>query len=563
MNNYFKYIFIAFIVIILVATSYIVFTQKPNINNLKKVDENLSVLQNDLRLAVAEIDTFNPILSNNKNVYEYSKILYSQLVTLDEEYKVKYDLAKEIIKEDNLTYKILLRDNVFWYEKEENPEELKEEAKEENSENKNEENSNNNVDSKREVTLEKLTANDVRFTLEQISKTNSLYKYNIENISEITVNNDNELIIKLSKETPFFEYNLTFPVMKEVEESLFNNRDTYFIPKSTGKYVFEEKVNNTYHFVKNPKYYEEFNPNITSIYITAFETMGEVYNSFKSGNIDLVTTNEGNTEQYVGTEGHIDMRIKGRDYTFLAFNNEKITDSNLKKGIAKLINQDELLNPFGNMIQRAFYPLDYGTVFYSNVNENTDDTFNLKYNKDVAKLMLEEAGYKFENSKFRKDSKTLTLNVLVNEQNSHQLKLANRLKEILANEGIDIIVTTNTANNYYKNIESKNYDLAIVGIRSSYNPSLERFLGENNLTGYINESINNNLKEIQNLPIGSVRNENIKRLYTDIEKVYLTDVPFIGLTRDSKKLLLNLSVTTDGNINLFNIFQNIEKWYRK
>ena len=51
--------------------------------------------------------------------------------------------------------------------------------------------------------------------------------------------------------------------------------------------------------------------------------------------------------------------------------------------------------------------------------------------------------------------------------------------------------------------------------------------------------------------------------YKEVEKIYLQDLPFIGLMRNGKKMLLNFSVTTDGEINMFNIFQNIERWYRK
>lgn len=114
-NNFVKYIF-ATIVIFLIAYTFYVIAK----NN--KEDENVSLdqtstltnIQTDLRLAIAEMDTINPILSHNRNVQEVTKIIYEPLVTLDENYKMEYCLAEEIAKIDSLNYVVKLRKGVLW-----------------------------------------------------------------------------------------------------------------------------------------------------------------------------------------------------------------------------------------------------------------------------------------------------------------------------------------------------------------------------------------------------------------------------------------------------------------
>ena len=115
-NNYFKYIFIFVVLIIVFVTVFFLYKQKGNEENETVIDQTSTVsnIQRNLRLAIAGYDTINPILSNNRNVQEISKIIYDSLVTLDNEYKMKYSLAKEVSKVDGVTYIIKLREDVKW-----------------------------------------------------------------------------------------------------------------------------------------------------------------------------------------------------------------------------------------------------------------------------------------------------------------------------------------------------------------------------------------------------------------------------------------------------------------
>ncbi len=60
------------------------------------------------------MDTINPILSNNKNVQDISKLIYEPLVNLTADYKSEACLAKEWAKQSDNSYLIKLRENVRW-----------------------------------------------------------------------------------------------------------------------------------------------------------------------------------------------------------------------------------------------------------------------------------------------------------------------------------------------------------------------------------------------------------------------------------------------------------------
>ena len=94
-RSYFKYIFVLVVIVLIAYTGYKLVKD----NNKSETESNLdqtstvSTIQKDLRLAIAEMDTINPILSKNRNVQEIAKIIFEPLVTLNENYKKEYKLA--------------------------------------------------------------------------------------------------------------------------------------------------------------------------------------------------------------------------------------------------------------------------------------------------------------------------------------------------------------------------------------------------------------------------------------------------------------------------------------
>ena len=68
----FKYFFVLGFIILLIIT-YVIFYDKNDIGNqVHDQTSTKSTLITDLRIGIAEFDTLNPLLSNNKNVKEVS-----------------------------------------------------------------------------------------------------------------------------------------------------------------------------------------------------------------------------------------------------------------------------------------------------------------------------------------------------------------------------------------------------------------------------------------------------------------------------------------------------------
>lgn len=179
-SNFAKYIFIIFIIGIIILVAYKLNEEKKNTTD----EEQTNVVKEDdigkeIKLGIAEFDTMNPLLSKNKQVQEITKIIYEPLFQLTSDYKLEKCLAKDWAKTAENKYLIKIDTSIKWSD-------------------------GNN-----------LSVDDVIFTIENLSKIDSIYLENIRHITEINRVDDNTIRLILDQEVPFFEYNLIFPILSK------------------------------------------------------------------------------------------------------------------------------------------------------------------------------------------------------------------------------------------------------------------------------------------------------------------------------------------------------------
>ena len=110
-TNVIKYIFLIFVIALIIFACYTVYKDENNKANEQSetgasTEENVS---NDIRLCIVGYDTINPILSNNRNVQEISRLIYEPLINLDKNYKPEGCLAQEWSKVGDTSYIIKIK----------------------------------------------------------------------------------------------------------------------------------------------------------------------------------------------------------------------------------------------------------------------------------------------------------------------------------------------------------------------------------------------------------------------------------------------------------------------
>jgi len=520
-----KYIFVIVVVILAVYTGFKLIkddglSEDDNLDQTSK----LSTIQKDLRLSIAELDTINPILSNNRNVHEISKVIFEPLVTLDENYKLQYALADEIAKQDDTTYIIKLKKGVLWQDG------------------------------------SNFTQKDVHYTVDKIKDPNisTIYKDNLRYVTTYEEIDDYTFKLYLSQAVPFFEYNLTFPIMcaNYYGEDDFANTDKNNAPIGTGMFKIGSADDSVIKLARNDIYWDNSKkPMVEEINVNLFSSIGAVYNAFKSGELDIITVTANNVEEYIGTLGYNKIEYKARDYDFMAFNieNEIFSDVAVRQAISKVIDKDNIVvSCLGSGYASSNFSLDMGNWLY------TKD-LTVMPNLDEARLILENAGWVYKNNSWIKDGRRLDINIIVNNNNDARVRVVENIATQLENFGIRVSVLQYSYERYVDALNNRQYECIITGVECSFNPSLRTFFGEGNLANYNNTEVFDMINKVENTTDEGVLYDTYKVIFDK----YLEDVPYIGLYRNTDIVVYNQGLVGNISPNAFNLYHNIYKWYRQ
>lgn len=523
-----------FIILIIILVIFAIYKNIPKSDNeiisASEIENeaNGMIISNNIRIGVIEFDNINPILSNNKNVQDISRLIFEPLFTLTEDYKLEEALAKEWSKIDEKTYIVKLEENIKWHDG------------------------------------NKFDVSDVIFTIDMLKKlgTDSVYYYNIKDITAIEEIDEYTLKISIDKEIPYYEYNFIFPIVssKYFDENNFRLESKNIKPVGTGMFYISETENNSILLKKSINEWEDKMIQLDTITLKLYNSLSNAIDGFKSGEIDIFTTSNKNIEEYLKNTNYNKNEYVNRNYQYIALNcnNKILSNIEVRQAINSAINKEQIVKDvYNNKYQISNFPLDFGSFAYDSNNTT------MAYDTNTAKRLLVDAGWKYSSKKWRKTVNyrymTIELNMVVNKSNNNMVKVANKIKEQLNNVGIIINLKEVSNSQYNSYLKSKNYDMILVDSSYGYSPSLDKYFKEDNLANYNNEEVNTLLNEAE---LSTDDNET-KQKYTRITEIYNNDVPYISLAFNKNTIIYSQNLKGNINPNSYNLFYNIETWYRE
>ena len=215
-SSIFKYIFAIFAIGIIIFAGYKIYQNDNNNQNEEPVQEvETENIIKDIRLGITGFDTINPLKTNNKEILNIDTLIYEPLFKITEDYKTKPCIATECSKTGDKTYVLKINSSLNWQDG------------------------------------TSFMSKDVAFTIDVIKQSNSIFKYNVEHITNVEVVDASTLKLTLDGNVPFFEYNLTFPILSSnyyLGEDFFTSSKT---PIGTGRYKISSINSNSITLSKN------------------------------------------------------------------------------------------------------------------------------------------------------------------------------------------------------------------------------------------------------------------------------------------------------------------------
>ena len=224
---------------------------------------------------------------------------------------------------------------------------------------------------------------------------------------------------------------------------------------------------------------------------------------------------------------------------------EKIADENSDSVIAT-----NLVRTANNTKENANNQNNNAANNNQNSNNQNNNTTQNKNDADNKKPKKEENPY-YTEKEIKTMINSITLKIIVNRENSERVKSANMISENLKAVGIKSEVVLLDSLGMQKSLANRSYDLAVTGWQISSIPNITEIM---KAICPNNAGLNERLGKIQ----GATSEEDIKKIYADIEKYCIDNALFISIGVKDNYMIINKRLKTDLYMNDYDQYRGIE-----
>lgn len=517
-----------------------------------------------INLTMVNPKTINPITNTDKSVGYIMNLLYDGLFTIDENYNVTPQLVREYnIAQDGMSIDIKLKD-AKWHDGKD------------------------------------VTSNDVNYTIGLIQKSaESPYNEFTKNIASVNVKSDKEFTIKFKAKYAFSIDSLIFPIVSQnhLNSKDVNDKNNNMI--GNGKYKIESYTEREGMILSvNKDYYEEVPKAMKNVKVGMVPNEEARTSMVMALDSDITNVTLNDLSKFQEKEFNI-TKYQGRDYECVLFNynNSFFKDVNFRKAIAHSINKGRIISEgYMDDATPVNFPLNSKSKYYSS------DVKDLEYNKDKAIEYLNKVEYaninvvnqkndkvdKKQKKTTKKNTKKLTaeeqkkaeqaeaervkkeaedkknkekeevkkrlsemnLKIIVNKDNSERLKTSHIISENLKAIGINNTINQLSDKEMENALNSKNYDLALVGWKLSSVPDVSSIIAS---SGYTDNKLNGYMSALTS----STSEIETKKAYKDVQNYVRDNATFISLAIRNNYIVSNSRLKGKITPNEFDVYEGI------
>lgn len=483
------------------------------------VEEEVPIEGGELVLSMRMPKTLNPLINEDVTVDNILKLVFEPLFTIDDEtLKPIPNLASSYsISEDGMTVYINMRDDIYWHDG------------------------------------SQITAKDVVFSLDTIKQTpTSLYATVLNKVASYS-STGNQVVINYTEPYSFFAYNLCFPVIPSsyYKNSLDIENAKSFKPIGSGSFKYSSYRLANYLILEKTTSFKG-TPYIDSIkIIISPDTETDLY-AFEKNVVNSIAINFSEWGNLNYKREKISKGIISNNFEYLGFNFDKQVFKNieLRKAIAYSIPKEEIIkNIYLSNGEKALAPINPQSFLAFSEIESYD------YNIQKSIEALGKANLTTEMTSF---------NILVNEENKERIETAELIQKRLSQIGLNVTVVKKPFEQYKEDLETGNFDMFLAGIDFGTIPNLQSFLtssgtgdGGINYQGFSDGRMDFLVENMYK----STSEESFIKSAIDMQQYFAEQLPVVGILFKDQILLTDYTVKGEKKPNMYNKFNNIEKWY--
>ncbi|MEG2528878.1 MAG: ABC transporter substrate-binding protein [Anaerovoracaceae bacterium] len=517
-------ILIIIIIVVLASITSTIFIVRDNII-AKNNEENVTYEPvNTLHFSMSKINTLNPLLSNDEDVYYITQLIYDGLFELDETLNVRPVLVSSYsVNSSEGTVSIKLKSDIRFHN-----------------------------DSK-------LTAYDVKYTVDAINAvgSKSLYYDYASKIDYVQVRGNRSLKIYFSDPEDAALDNLVFPIVcsNQLGSPYDFASTTSYKPVGTGQYKYSSYNSLSRLKLKpNKDYFGDVATNKIQ-----FEILPDKEKSTNLMTMDSITayySDKSNIDTIAEDKNLKINKIMSNQVEYLAFNfdNINLSKNNVRLAIARAIDTKKILKDAymgsGVLSDSIYYPNFLGSG-------NKGDEY--AQNENIAVGLLKQQGYRDTNEDgFLEDvkGKKLEFSILVNENNLNRVDAAKLIAQNLNDVGISTHINKVSWNEYQALTEKSDFDILIGGYSFEKKYDLRDFFNENSFINYNNPKVLSLVNKLET----AMSTEKYSKTYKELKEIMSKDLPYYSLCYKTGSLVTVQHFNFEKLPTFFNIYDNCDKW---
>lgn len=457
-------------------------------DNEKENSSNVNLEPNyDLKIGLSLLDNTDVYKSTNLILNDLYKNLSFSFVKIENNYDIVYKVAKKIEKISDTEYKISLNDEY------------------------------------------KLDINDIRYSIEKILSygENTMYYDRISNIYSVEDTKvKGEIVLKLKEANPYFVYYLDFPILDDNDKIDFGYKYT----QNDNSVLFDRTEKSS-------------NKNLKSIKINSYNSINEIVEAFTLKELDMFFATSNNDMQLIGKNDYNVKKYKDGETLFLFGNknSEIFSKKEIRSALMYSLNREEIVKSSdNNFIEIIDLPFIYSSIKYKYDIVGAKNIMNANsWNQNSAGIYEKKENGKYENA---------TLRLLVNSQDENKMNVANNIKSMAYNSGINIVIEALSNEEITKRVESSDYDIVLATVYLNETPNIE-FL-RNYLD--INDSTFQAFLQVEQSSV-----EDLTKNIQNLEYVLSDEVACIGMYARNINLVYQKEIYGFSNLNYMSIFSDI------
>ena len=455
-------------------------------------------------------DTLNPLITKYANVNDVLMLVYEGLFTANEDLSVNPVLAESFtVSTSNKIYTIKLKSGIKFHD---------------------------GTD---------FDAEDVIATLNYLKSYNTTYNHCISQILSYEAKDSRSVSLELINPQPDFMAVMDFPVLPSGLTSVsFADESQAFIPNGTGKFKYDSsKQMRGITLKRNADYYDS-PAYINQINVQYLDDSESIYNSFNSGELDMITTSDLVWGEFSFSADIKSFETGSGNYTFIGVNHKNpfLSDRETRKAILNAINKKELTE---------------AVVFKHGITADTPVIGTSHYAGNLIDDVKDDGQI---NTRYEQ-----TLYVLFNEESDEKRRIAGFLQKSLDKIGIKLVFSETDFNTYLEKIKNDDYELYIGEVNMANNMNMDFMFDEvlktdQNLCNFESDEFTS---LITNYNLSTKDAESTKINYSNLVNYFNGYVPQIPLYHKTRALYVNSKIKGNIKPNMSNYYGDVGDFYIK